>query len=334
MSKPKVLYAIQGTGNGHVARAREVIPILKKFADVDILISGNQSEIALPEIPKFSFRGVTMAYNEKGGVSYSKSLRVNNPFSALKEIYSLPVKDYNLVISDFEFVSAWACKLKGMPCLAVSHQSAMVSKHVPQPLERSIVGRLILKYYAPATNSIGFHFNAYDGDIYKPIIRKEIRELKIEKETEKLYSVYLPSYSAEKLVKVFQKFEDFTFVVFSKDAKEARVEGNVIVEPIENKRFIATLKACEGVLTGAGFETPAEVLYLNKKLLVIPIAKQYEQLMNAKALEELGVAVLYDLEEASILKVGKWLKAQNRIQVDFPDETEDIIKNKVMPFAR
>ena len=210
----------------------------------------------------------------------------------------------------------------------------MVSKHVSQPLKRSIVGRLILKYYAPATNGIGFHFNAYDGDIYKPIIRKEIRELKIEKETEKLYSVYLPSYSAENLVKVFQRFEDFTFVVFSKDAKEARVEGNVFVEPIENKRFIATLKACEGVLTGAGFETPAEVLYLNKKLLVIPIAKQYEQLMNAKALEELGVAVLYDLEEASILQIGKWLKAQNRIQVDFPDETEDIIKNKVMPFAR
>ena len=122
MSKPKVLYAIQGTGNGHVAGAREVIPILKKFADVDILISGNQSEIALPEIPKFSFRGVTMAYNESGGVSYLKSLLANNPFVTLKEIYKLPVKEYDLIISDFEFVSAWACKLKGMRCLAVSHQ--------------------------------------------------------------------------------------------------------------------------------------------------------------------------------------------------------------------
>ena len=35
----KVLYAFQGTGNGHIARAQEIIPILKKYAEVDILIS-------------------------------------------------------------------------------------------------------------------------------------------------------------------------------------------------------------------------------------------------------------------------------------------------------
>ena len=26
----KILYAIQGTGNGHISRARDIIPILKK----------------------------------------------------------------------------------------------------------------------------------------------------------------------------------------------------------------------------------------------------------------------------------------------------------------
>ncbi len=30
----KILYAIQGTGNGHVARAREIVPILQKHYDV------------------------------------------------------------------------------------------------------------------------------------------------------------------------------------------------------------------------------------------------------------------------------------------------------------
>jgi uncharacterized protein (TIGR00661 family) len=334
MKKPKILYAIQGTGNGHVARAREVIPLLQKYAEVDVLISGNQSEIALPVEPKYSFKGITMAYNKNGGVSYSRSLVVNNPIIALKEIISLPVKNYNLVISDFESITSWACKLKGKSCLAVSHQSAMVSKRVPQPLKKSKVGRLILKYYAPATDSIGFHFKPYDSYIYSPIIRSEIRALKIESETKNLYSVYLPSYTSDFLIKVFQRFEYFTFVVFSKDARMSRTEGNVNIEPIENTMFIETLKACAGVLTGAGFETPSEVLFLKKKLLVIPIAKQYEQLMNAKALEEMGVEVLYDLEEASIAKIDTWLKTDNTIEVDFPDETEDIIKNKILPFAK
>jgi UDP:flavonoid glycosyltransferase YjiC (YdhE family) len=33
----KILYAVQGTGNGHVSRACDVIPELKKYAQVDIL---------------------------------------------------------------------------------------------------------------------------------------------------------------------------------------------------------------------------------------------------------------------------------------------------------
>lgn len=37
----KILYAFQGTGNGHLARAQEIIPILKKHALVDTLISGH-----------------------------------------------------------------------------------------------------------------------------------------------------------------------------------------------------------------------------------------------------------------------------------------------------
>ncbi len=41
----KILYAFQGTGNGHMARAQEIIPILKKYASVDTLISGHQSQL-------------------------------------------------------------------------------------------------------------------------------------------------------------------------------------------------------------------------------------------------------------------------------------------------
>jgi len=44
----KILYAIQGTGNGHISRAKDVIPILKQKGEVDILISGNQAEVKLP----------------------------------------------------------------------------------------------------------------------------------------------------------------------------------------------------------------------------------------------------------------------------------------------
>jgi hypothetical protein len=49
-----------------------------------------------------------------------------------KEIKTLPVKKYDLVINDFEPISAWACKLRGVNCISLSHQSALLSKKVPQ----------------------------------------------------------------------------------------------------------------------------------------------------------------------------------------------------------
>ena len=49
----KILYAIQGTGNGHISRARDIIPLLQKEHDVDILISGSQTDVELPFYIKY-----------------------------------------------------------------------------------------------------------------------------------------------------------------------------------------------------------------------------------------------------------------------------------------
>jgi predicted glycosyltransferase len=46
----KVLYAIQGTGNGHLSRAEDIVPYLRKRCQVDILVSGTQSQLT----PSFS----------------------------------------------------------------------------------------------------------------------------------------------------------------------------------------------------------------------------------------------------------------------------------------
>jgi hypothetical protein len=53
----KILYAFQGTGNGHVARAQEIIPILKKYASVDTLISGHQSQLKADFDINFQHKG-------------------------------------------------------------------------------------------------------------------------------------------------------------------------------------------------------------------------------------------------------------------------------------
>ena len=61
----KILYAIQGTGNGHISRARDFIPALQQFADVDILISGTQVDVSLPQEIKYKFKGAGFVFGKK-----------------------------------------------------------------------------------------------------------------------------------------------------------------------------------------------------------------------------------------------------------------------------
>lgn len=61
----KILYAIQGTGNGHVSRAREVIPILQQYGDVDLLISGTQVDVGLPYPVKYQLNGFGFVFGKK-----------------------------------------------------------------------------------------------------------------------------------------------------------------------------------------------------------------------------------------------------------------------------
>ncbi|MFN3951863.1 MAG: glycosyltransferase family protein [Thermaurantimonas sp.] len=297
----RILYAIQGTGNGHVARALVVVPALKKKFDVDILVSGRQSNLTLPFTVHYKYSGVSFVYDRGGGLSYSKTLFHNNLVKVYKELRKLPVRDYDLVISDFEPISAYASKITGIPSLAFSHQASFLSKRVPRPNRKSTIGEFVLKNYAPCAHRIGIHFQSYEPWILPPILRPEIlRATPCESQE---YIVYLPAYGDSLLIKMLSKM-DGTFVVFSKFSTFSYKKDNVTIIPAQVQEFTKRLITCRGVITSAGFETPAEALYLEKKLMCIPIKGQYEQYCNAAALEELGVPV-YERLSAGILR--SWL---------------------------
>jgi UDP-N-acetylglucosamine:LPS N-acetylglucosamine transferase len=76
--------------------------------------------------------------------------------------------------------------------------------------------------------------------------------------------------------------------------------------PISNEGFTKSMIESAGVITGAGFETPAEALYLGKKLICLPIRGQYEQLCNAAALEQLGVPVVNKMHATFFVEIAKW----------------------------
>jgi uncharacterized protein (TIGR00661 family) len=320
----KILYAIQGTGNGHISRAREIIPILQEYCQCDILISGTQCDVTLDVPVKYRFKGLSFVFGKSGGIDmWNTTLNANLP-NLKREIAQLPIEDYDFVINDFEPVSAWACIRKKIPCIALSHQGSLLSKRVPIPEKTDHLGRFILRNYAPASLHFGFHFQPYDENIYTPVIRKQVRECEVEELN--YYTVYLPAYDDELLVKKLSGFEKISWHVFSKHSIKAYRSGNVFVQPISNKGFIADMAKAKGVLCGAGFETPAEALFLHKKLMVIPMKGQYEQQCNAQALAQMGVPVIKNLKTKQFNHIRNWLDSSVKVEVNYPDLTRMIVR--------
>ncbi len=320
----KILYAIQGTGNGHISRARDIIPVLNKRCETDILVSGTQADVSLPYNIKYRLKGFSFIFGKKGGVDVWNTYVHSNAKQLHDEIRSLPVWDYDFVINDFEPVSAWACLINKKPCVSLSHQAALLDKNSPRPKNKDLFGRFILHNYAPSLVQFGFHFSRYSKNIYTPVIRNEVRSLT--PVNKGYYTVYLPSFSNEELIERLSKFNTVYWQVFSKHASVNTYSDNIEIHPITNEGFLSSLAGCTGILCGAGFETPAEALFLGKKLMVIPMYNQYEQHCNAASLRELGVPVIGKFKEKYYDKIQEWLDSDYKIEIHYPDHTEIIIK--------
>jgi uncharacterized protein (TIGR00661 family) len=319
----KILYAIQGTGNGHLSRARDIIPLLQKKGEVDILVSGIQADVELPYPVKYKLKGLSFIFGKNGGIDLFETYKKSNLKRLYKEIKSLPVEEYDLVINDFEPVTAWACKMKHKACIGLSHQAAVISKGSPKPKKKDLVGKAVLHNYAPVTAAYGFHFEAYAENVFTPVIRNQVRHAK--PQVKDHYIVYLPAYSDERIIKILAEIKDINWQVFSKHSKKEYTKLNVHIQPVSNDAFIESFITCTGVLCGAGFETPAEALYLKKKLLVIPMKGQYEQQCNAAALKKMGVPVIKSLKKKHLDTIRSWVRDKQVIPVQFPDNTENII---------
>lgn len=97
----KILYAIQGTGNGHISRAREIVPLLQKYGELDLLVSGTEAEVTLTQPVKYKFHGLSFVFGTKGGVDKWATYKLMNLPQMWRDMHHLPLKDYNLIINDF-----------------------------------------------------------------------------------------------------------------------------------------------------------------------------------------------------------------------------------------
>jgi len=319
----KIFYAIQGTGNGHISRAEQLYPYLKKYGEVDFFLSGSNAQLNSSLPIKYKSNGVSLHYKTTGGMDYGK-ISKSLSFNIYKEAKALPIEQYDVIINDFEFITSLACKFKKKKSIQFGHQASFQSKLTPRANSFNPIGNLVLDKFVQSTNYMGLHFESYDQHIYNPIIKDEVVQATISDEGH--IAVYLPQYSIEFLKPYLLAQPNFHFEVFTKEVTQITNHKNIGFFPIENKSFTSSLIRCHGLITAGGFETPAEAMYLKKKILSIPILNHFEQECNGAAMKKLGVTVIKKIDAKFNQVFTDWITAENKVQFNLTHSTDEIVK--------
>jgi uncharacterized protein (TIGR00661 family) len=264
----KILYGVQATGNGHITRARVMAGALAaQGLEVDYLFSGRPAEQLFDMEPFGDFRcrrGLTFQYGAGGRVNALGTLCNNSLWQLWGEIRGLDLSGYDLVISDFEPVSAWAARRQGVASIGIAHQ--YVFNYELPGRHQGRLTRSAIRLMAPVDTAIGLHWHHFDQPILPPLISPPRYPVTLE--ADKIL-VYLPHESRSQLLDWFSRFADYRFVVYC-DSAEPETQQNLQFQPFCRDGFERDLASCAGVISNSGFGLASETVQYGKKLLSKP----------------------------------------------------------------
>ncbi|MEY4590297.1 MAG: hypothetical protein RL497_2373 [Pseudomonadota bacterium] len=314
----KILYGVQGTGNGHISRARALNHELSALgAEISFVFSGREpgNYFGLEEFRERRFQhGLQLAYAQ-GKVDIMQTWHKNKLGLVYNEIHDINTREYDLVISDFEPITAWAAKLQHQKCLTLGHQYAFLH-NIPKASD-TLFSRQLLKSVAPSELALGLHWHHFNQTILPPIIhnRSSVRS------EHDYYLVYLPFEDRQDIIDFLEPLESESFICFGPYSSIEKI-GNIIFRPCSAVDFHPALCGARGVVCNAGFELVSEALQLGIKLLVKPLQGQMEQVSNGRALVELGLGMYMPVLDRKYLSY--WLNNYQPRQITYPNVAQAI----------
>jgi uncharacterized protein (TIGR00661 family) len=318
----KILYGVQGTGNGHIARSRAMAQAFTKAGmDVDFLFSGRDPNryFSMEAFGSYQTRQGLTFQSHHGKIDPLQTMVQAKPRHFLREIRELDVSGYDVVINDFEPVSAWAAHRQQVPCIGISHQNSFC--YPTQALQCGWLDRQIVRYFAPCDVKVGLHWHHFNQPLLPPVVDIQ-SPLVVDQNIRAVHQsrsilVYLPFEDLAQIIALLQQLTNQQFICYHPQQLQAELQANVLLKPLSYQSFMQDLFGCQAVMSNAGFELPSEALTLGKKLLVKPLAGQFEQQNNAATLARLGLATR--LQALDIGEIRRWLTTSPALPVQFPD---------------
>src|SRR5690606_20458764 len=301
----RILYGVVGEGMGHATRSRVVLERLVKEHEVHVVVSGRARDYLAERFANVHrIWGLTIAYEGNSVRNWQTLLRnVKGALTGLPENvrrYFELVDSFapDVVISDFESFSYLFGRNHRLPVISVDNMQIINRcRHSPELIagyeDAYELSRSIVKGKVPGS----FHYlisTFFEPEVRKqrttlvpPILRPEILEARSEPGEHLL--VYQTATSNTALPKLLSKTGlPCRIYGMRRDLTEALTAGPVTWGPVREAGFMAARRTARAVIAGGGFPPMSGSVYLPKPVLSVPIGGQFEQVLNALYLQQLG----------------------------------------------
>ncbi len=293
----RILYGLSGEGFGHAARSKEVIDYLRSRGHEVSIATHDRGLKYLSEFYQVEKIGGFSFVYESNEVKYAKTvfsnwLKRKETLESLQQLSGLiEERQIDLVISDYEPLTALSAKLKRLPLISLDNQHVLTKTKLDYPREHkasfltnSLLNRLFIVQPKNYLILSFFPCQPRGGKVFvfKPIVKSEILSAK-------------PTIGDKILVYLTSGFEGAAdvlkdlpaeFIVYG--LKREGQDGNLLFKNMERASFSEDLIKCRAVIANAGFALISEALFLAKPYLAIPAGAQFEQFLNAYHLAKLG----------------------------------------------
>lgn len=337
----RIVYGVSGEGSGHSSRSREMILHLEGKGHSVKVVSYDRGYANLKDdFDVFETEGLHIASSDNK-VSIVKTFtenlkKLSDGHKKLTALRHQIFKEFSpdLVITDFEPMTAYLAKHYNLPLISIDNQHRMRYMAYPKPphleKERLITENVIRSMVPKPDVSLvtSFFFGEPENDhtfIFPPILRQEVLGQKTQAGDHIL--VYLTS-GFDSFVKLLAGFSREHFIVYGYNKNEQ--VGNLCFKAPSQKGFLEDLAASKAVMATAGFTLMTEALYLKKPYLALPMRGQFEQELNGFLLAKLQYGA--NLRKPSREAVASFLYQlpdYNQQLKDYRSEDNRAILNKL-----
>ncbi len=308
---------------GHATRSKVVCEhLVRQGHEVKIVVSGRaHSFLSKTFKDVVEIKGLTIRYVDnamvKGGSLAQNLLAAPGLLLDNVNAYFDKVIDFgpHAVITDFDSFAYLFGKRHGLPVLSIDNQQIICRcKHDKTIKHGAVVDYRLTKAFVKAKLPGCEHYaittffypkvrKKYSDTttLVPPILRSNVIAAKKKARLGDHVLVYQTSTSDKRLIPTLNRVKNERFIVYG--LRRNAVEGNCILKDFSEDGFVEDLAHARAVVSNGGLSLVGEAVYLGKPVYSVPVQHQFEQLMNARYLEELGYGLAADAIDHDVLRL-------------------------------